>query len=53
MRPVEGGDHAEIEDGAAALVEAGPVPDVFPAILGDEDLHRPGEIVGVAIDLST
>src|SRR6185437_4063488 len=46
VRAIERGDHAEIEQAAAAAVEARPVPDLVPAIFGDELLHRPGEVVG-------
>src|ERR1043166_10259764 len=42
---VERGEHGEVEHAARAPVEAGPVPDRAPAILGDEVLHRAIEVV--------
>src|SRR5262245_12586750 len=54
VRPVERGDHAEVEDRSRPPVEAGPVPGPIPAPFGRELLHGPGEIVRLlqrAIDI--
>ena len=44
---VQRNQHAQVEETALLAVQAWPVPDVAPGVLGDEVLEGPGEGAGV------